>query len=125
MMAVNIQTKQDRATVLRALMAVEKGLAAFASSSFHTPDFCVLPIRLLVLRKLSTAYAVWHFGQCGSGTCTDSPGSFRGRLQSFGCSQPSGDSLHLESSSVSGDAKLANKEKRLSVVFSYVCLATS
>lgn len=30
----------------------------------------------------------------------------RGRLLSVGCSQPSGDSLHLESLSVSGDAKV-------------------
>lgn len=30
----------------------------------------------------------------------------RGRLLSVGCSQPSGDSLHLESFSVSGDTKV-------------------
>lgn len=56
--------------------------------------------------KLSAAYAVGHYAQRGSGTCTDSPGSFRGRLLSVGCSQPSGDSLHLESLSVSWDSEV-------------------
>lgn len=57
--------------------------------------------------KLSAAYAVRHYAQRGSGTYTDSPGSFReGRLLSVGCSQPSRDSLHMESLSVSGDTKV-------------------
>lgn len=51
--------------------------------------------------KLSAAYAVRHYAQHGSGTYADSPGSFRERLLSVACSQPCGDSLHLESFSVS------------------------
>lgn len=39
--------------------------------------FFVFSIRLLMHSKLSAAYAVWHYAQRGSGTYTDSPGSFR------------------------------------------------
>lgn len=63
------------------LMAAEKRWTACFALSFllHTWFFfCVFSIRLLVHSKLSAAYAVRHYAQRGSGTCTDSPGSFRG-----------------------------------------------
>lgn len=47
----------------------------------RTPDFFfffgAFSIRLLMHSKLSAAYAVRHYAQRGSGTYTDSPGSFR------------------------------------------------
>lgn len=97
---VNNQTKQDGLTVNMEILEIRRGTIRFASSFSCTPDFfCVFSIRLLMHSKLSAAYAVRHYAQRGSGTYTDSPGSFReaGRLLSVGCSQPSGDSLHLES----------------------------
>lgn len=39
--------------------------------------FCAFSIRLLMHSEPSAAYAVRHYAQRGSGTYTDSPGSFR------------------------------------------------
>lgn len=56
-----------------------KGAVCFASSFCCTPDlfFCTFSIRLSKQGKLSAAYAVRQYAQHGSGTYTDSPGSFR------------------------------------------------
>lgn len=56
-----------------------KGAVCFASSFCCTPDlfFCAFSIRLSKQSKLSAAYAVRQYAQRGSGTYTDSPGSFR------------------------------------------------
>lgn len=102
MITINNQTKRDGVTVIVAIRFNRRGTICFASSFRCTPDFFVFSIRLLMHSKLSAAYAVQLYAQRGSGTYTDSPGSFR----EAGCSQPSGDSLHLESFSVSGVAKV-------------------
>lgn len=110
MITINNQTKQDRVTVIIAIGGGRRGTICFASSFCCAPDFfCVFSIRLLMHSKLSAAYAVRLYAQRGSGTYTDSPGSFR----EAGCSQPSGDSLHLESFSVSGVAKGWHTGKRI------------
>lgn len=96
------QTKRDGMTVIVAIRGNRRGTICFASSFCCTPDFFVFSIRLLMHSKLSAAYAVQLYAQRGSGAYTDSPGSFR----EAGCSQPSGDSLHLESFSVSGVGKV-------------------
>lgn len=81
-----------------------KGAVCFASSFCCTPDlfFCTFSIRLSKQGKLSAAYAVRQYAQRGSGTYTDSPGSFR----EAGCCLLAALSLHLESFSVSGDTKV-------------------
>lgn len=91
-------------------MAAERGLFALLCHFCCTPDFyflffCVFhqavdaqqAERSICSTALCAAW-LWHLHR--------QPWVLqRGRLLSVGCSQPSGDSLHLESFSVSGDTK--------------------
>lgn len=104
---VNNQTKQDGMTVNIEIRGGRRGTTCFASSFSCTPDFfCVfhqaLDARQAERSICSTALCaawLWHLHR--------QPWVLqRGRLLSVGCSQPSGDSLHLESLSVSGDTKV-------------------
>lgn len=90
-------------------MAEERGTVCLASSFCGTPDFfisCVFHQALDAQQAersiCSTAlYAAWLWHLHRQPRVLQ-----RGRLLSVGCSQPSGDSLHLETFSVSGDAKV-------------------
>lgn len=103
---VNNQAKQDEVTVN--IQIADGGLFALASSFSRTPDFffCVFHQALdaqqaerSICSTAQCAAWLWHLHR--------QPWVLqRGRLLSVGCSQPSGDSLHLESLSVSGDAKV-------------------
>lgn len=108
---VNNPVKQDRVTVNIEICGDRRGTICFASSFFCTPDiFCVcFPLhaqqaeRSICSTALCAAW-LWHLHR--------QPWVLRrGRLLSVGCSQPSGDSLHLESFSFSGDTKVGRRIK--------------
>lgn len=78
---VNNQAKQDGVTVNTEigggrLFALLRHFPAHLNFFFFS-FFCAFSIRLLMHSKLSAAYAVRQYAQCGSGTYADSPGSFR------------------------------------------------
>lgn len=106
---VNNQTKQDGMTVNT---EIGRGTICFALSFSCTPDifFCVFyqaldaqqAERSICSTALCAAW-LWHLHR--------QPWVLqRGRLLSVGCSQPSGDSLHLESFSVTGNTKVGIQE---------------
>lgn len=105
---VNNQSKQDGMTVNVGIRGGRRGTICFASSFFLA--------HLIVLRVFHQALDAQQAERsiCSTALCAAwlwhlhrQPWVLqRGRLLSVACSQPSGDSLHLESLSVSGDTKV-------------------
>lgn len=77
-MSVHNQTQQDSVTVNNEILNGDYLLLViFFPCAPDSLFFCVFHQTFLMHSKLSAAYALRQYAQRGSGTYTDSPGSFR------------------------------------------------